>query len=560
MTDGRRKLTNRVAANGRRRRPRELVLYVVFRSPTKWGVASIAAIVLIGCGGWAERSDARMTVVYDVPTSVLALIGTQTDGSLGLGVADGLFQQVAGPLPADRKVGALSGGVGSTAVATIRELSGPAIAALMREQVDLAGARMAFIDLGPDFDSAGLDGLNLEAAMVEVAATPFPGGGSYADRVHFYVSRVGSIAEPETYAAFWHAMSLTGGVWLEAYQKQVQWTPEYWLAWPRALREGLVARGMDASKIHIIVRGGGQAAVWANWRVGAACDLLGNGPGAYRIEDHLGFVQEFRATFGTTPAPTGPSPVACTPAPVLPEPRARQLADALTLEGSGVRVPATALSSRLMRTGTTTILKVSLGSDPLGMAARLGADSATFWAAAQGRVTVSGPGIATSNVLLADGTAAVSLTPDAHGPITLRLAIDGAAIRNAIGPPVDLAITLAPYRSRIRPVLNRMISQPTSWQLTIPLIAGLRAGPPPPRLTVRIVRREVAPKPSLVELRLSRTAKRLLVEVGVVKRGRYVRVRRLRITGTRVVVPVRLPPGVPIRAKLVPELSGSVKE
>ncbi len=510
--------------------------------------------LVIGAGVLAEHSDARMTIVYDVPASVSALTGVQTDGSAGLRVEDGLFQQVAGPLPADRLVGGLTGGAGSAAVATIRDLSGPAIAALMRERVNLSGARMVFIDLGPDFDSGGPDGLNLEAAMVEVAATPFAGGGSYADRVQFYVSRVGAIADPGSQLPFWHAMSLTAGVWLEAYQGRVQWSQEHWLAWPRALRDGLVDRGMDSRRIHIIVRGAGQAAVWANMRVGAACDLLANGPGAYRIEDHLGFVREFRATFGTAPAPIGPSVVSCTPPPILAEPRAGQLAGVLELERIGAPIPVASLSSRLVRPGKSTTLTVALGADPLGLATRLGADPSTFWAAAQARLTVTGPGIDTSASLLANGSGTLPLIPAAEGLIQLGLVVDGAAVRQAIGPPVDLAVSLAPYKDRIAPVLGHMISQPTTWRLAIPLISKLQSRRPPPRLSIRVLRRRAAPRLSLLELRLSRRSERLLIEVGILRKsGRYARVRRLRITGTRVVVGIRLPRGVPLRARVVPE-------
>ena len=494
-----------------------------------------------------------MTIVYDTTISLTTLIGVQGDGSPGLSVADGLFEQVSGPLPVDRKVGGLTGGIGSTSTPSIRDLSGTAIMALIREEVDLAGARLVFIDLGPEYDSAGTDGANLDAAMVEAAATPFAGGGTYADRVHFYVSRIGQIATPDERPQFWHALALSAGVWLEAYQQQVQWAPEFWLAWPRALRNGLVAHGMNPTRIHIIVRGANQAATWANFRTGAACELLANGPGAYRITDHLGFVREFRATFGTSPAPVGPSPVACTPTPVLPSARATQLADVLALEGSGVAVPSTALSSRRVRTGRTTTLTVSLGADSLGLAGRLGVDPVTFWRAAQARVTVNGPGISTSTLLLDGGTASVPLTPTGHGPISLGLQLDGAAIRQAIGSPVDLAVTLAPHRARVQPVLDRMVSQPLGWQMTIPLITSLRSAPAPPRLTARILRRNLPPKLSRVELRLSRPATKLLVEVGVRRRGSYVRLRRFRITGTRQVVLVRIPKGVPISARIAEE-------
>ena len=46
-----------------------------------------------------------MTIVYDTTGSLTTLIGVLADGSPGLTVSDGLYEQVSGPLPVDRKVG-----------------------------------------------------------------------------------------------------------------------------------------------------------------------------------------------------------------------------------------------------------------------------------------------------------------------------------------------------------------------------------------------------------------------------------------------------------------------
>ncbi len=497
-----------------------------------------------------------MTVIYDVPESVNVLLGVQPDGSPGLSPDDGLFQQQPAPviLPANRQVGKVSGGVGSALTPNIKGMTGQEMAALFRARVDAAGARIMFVDeLGQGTAFAGVDGASLDTAMIQLAAAPFAGGGTYADRVHMYVNPALLIGDPTAWASLWHAMSLTGGGWFEGYQGRVQWSPEHWLAWPRVLRDGLVARGMDPARIHVIVRGLGQAAIWANMRSGAACDLLANGPGAYRTEDQAGFVREFRATFGTTPAPAGPSPVTCGPLPVLPEPRATQLADVLELERVGASIPSAALSSSRLPPGKPTTLTIALAADPLSLATRLGAAAPTFWTAARAWLTVTGPGINTTAPLGAEGSTSLTLTPAANGPISLALTVDGAAVRQAIGPPVDLAVSLVRQRSRVGPVLDRMIAQPTMWQLTIPLRSALRAGPMPPRLSMRVLKRRVAPKRSLVAFRLSRPGKRLLVEVGIVRRGRFVIVRKLRITGTRAVVLVRIPRGTALRARLAPE-------
>ncbi len=523
------------------------------------GLLSLIAAVVIGFGAGATRADARMTVMYELVPSLMEMTATQPDGSGGLSaVNDGLFQQQVAPLvlAQERQVEKLTGRVGDTRTPSIRGRTATDMAALFRARVDIAGARMLFLDLGlgPGSDDfAGADSVNLDAAMITLAATPFSGGGTYADRVHMYVGPELAIADPVTWGSFWQAMSVAGGVWVEAFHGQMQWSPEHWLAWPRVLRDGLVARGMDPARIHVIVRGADQAAVWANMRVGAACDLLANGPGAYRIDDRVGFVREFRATFGTAAAPPGPSPVTCGPLPILPEPRATHLADVLELERIGAAIPSSSLSSRFLPVGKPTTLRVALGADPFGLAAHLGATPPSFWAVAKATLTVTGPGINASAPLAADGSVNLALTPTAKAPLTLGLVVDGAAVRQANGPPVDLAVSLAAHKLRVGRVLDRMIAQPTTWQFSIPLITGVKAGLRPPRLSMRVLKRRVPPKRSLVEFRLSRPDKRLLVEFGVIKRGRFVLVRKLRITGTRAVVYVRIPRGVPMRARIASE-------
>lgn len=509
----------------------------------------LAAAVAIAAG--SAQAEARMTVVYDLPTSLLQLVSTQSDGSPGLSAADGLFQQVAGALPVDRQLGGLTGGVGTASTPTIRDLPPGEIVGLMTNEIDTAEAHMVFIDLGPDYDTAGPDAANLEAAMLTMAATPHALGGTYADRVHLYLSRAGDIADPGSRPQFWHAMALTGGVWLEAYLGREPWPAEYWRAWPRALRDGLVARGMDPARLHIIVRGANQAGQWANFRVGVACELLANGPGAYRIEDHLGYVTQFRDTFGVAPAPAGPSVIACQPEPVLDAGRAATLATVLARDGRTTRLPRTAVSASRVTPRTTKVVTIRLGADPLGIAGQLGTDPVAFWSAAAAHVTASGGG-ADASAPVTGGVARLVLSPASSGPIALRLTIDGRAFRDWIGAPVDPVLSLAAHRPAVDGVLHRMIGQPTGWMFTVPLAAPLRSAPPPPRITVRVLLRSRPPARSRVELRLSRPATRLLVQIGVRRGGGFVSLRRLRITGRRVVVAVRLPAGAPVIARVVP--------
>jgi hypothetical protein len=217
------------------------------------------------------------------------------------------------------------------------------------------------------------------------------------------------------------------------------------------------------------------------------------------------------------------------------------LAGVLELENTGAAVPAGALVTDPAALSTTDAVRAALGPDPLGIAALLGADPATFWTLAAPTVPAAPAG-------------------------GRRLEIDGAAVRYALGPPADLALSLRPHSSRIGGVLTRLIAQPTSWRLSVPLVAvgGVTTGPapvspklPPPatraavKIRARILRRGKAGKPALVELRMSRTVKRLRVEIGVVMKGRYRPVRRLLVSGRRVVVRVRVPLKATLRARPV---------
>jgi hypothetical protein len=181
-----------------------------------------------------------------------------------------------------------------------------------------------------------------------------------------------------------------------------------------------------------------------------------------------------------------------------------------------------------------------------------------FWAAARGSITAAGPGIDLAMPIGADGSAALPLVPAAAGPVSLRVTLDGQAVRAALGPPADLAASLAPFRGRVSAELDRLIANPTTWNVSVPLSAELNAviaqpATTPLRVTARVLRRRTPPRLSLVEFRLNRPATRLLVEVGAVRSAGYVRLRRLRITGSRTVVRVKIPRRVPIKARIVLE-------
>jgi len=460
---------------------------------------------------------ARETILYDVASTLLPAIGAAPDAAHLAPAYDNLFQQgiVATPvLGPGRIAGKVATGPGSLLTPSVDGLDGPTLAATLTQQIDDSDAHLVFLDeLGPTFQGAG--GTALDQAMTQLAATPSPyGPGSMADRVHIYVRTIRALlADPAGWASAWHAMTLAGGLWLEAYTGSdvplVPWEPERWLAWPRAFAAELARQGGDLSRLHFLMTSGAagdQATQWQYARTGvdpqSACAILQNGPGAYRLSSVPlsldGFVAEFRLTF---PAPGG-TPVGCSPSPLLAPGVAAALAGdgpppgPLALEHTGVVLPPGALSATqaLARQTTAVTLTLPGGADPFGIAARLAAAGAAgvtqpqpFWTAASLRVIAAGPGVSTTVPLTQalDGSwgATLALTPTAPGPITLTLVIDGAAIRAALGPPADLALSLAPQVQQdpaLAPTLGDLVLDPTTWRLQVPL--GSAASPLGPAL------------------------------------------------------------------------------
>ena len=485
-----------------------------------------------------------MSVIYDVAASIATMVdhtGGPDPVRLNRGF-DNLYQQgyattraVPGGL-----VAKVTTGPPSVRTPNILGMSAPAIAALLEHIIDARRAKrvatnwswntshLVFVD---EIGGAerGAHGAALAAALgilsTKHARWRLPGGGTgtYARHVHVYVRAVESmIASPADWAPIWRALPLLGGVWLEAYDGNTlplrAWTPEEWLAWPRAFATQFGAVGGQVTRLHFLVtgsRGAGQdqASQWAWARAGADpadqrsnCEILANGIGAYRLsasprEVEAGsppatvvsaaaaFVAQFRRTFpltGVMPAPGTAG--GCTPTPVLSESVAAALGAAdpqapglLWLARTGVGLGSGTVSSGQVTFDQTTAITLRLpgGTDPFGIAGRLagagalGASTPTaFWAAAHPRMVASGAGIGGVSAGLvrgADGSysATLRLTPTAFGPIAFSLVVDGQAIRAALGPPADLALSLAPYAGGLGAILRNIIDDPTSWQLPI---------------------------------------------------------------------------------------------
>ena len=431
---------------------------------------ALAALALALTLALPSAALPRSTILYEVAPGHRALTGPQPGGGAGLGTADGAYQQQPAVrlLPEARQVAKVSGRGGSPSSPTLLGRGAPGMADLLRERIGSFGAGWVSIDeLSGEF--RGPEGDALGAALTELAAEAGPdGAGTMAERVHVYVPAPATlVAQGEAYAGAWDALIRAGGVWIETYRGARAWSDEEWAAWPGLFREEYVRRRGDPTRLHLVLTAGDQARQWARARTGAACELLANGPGAYRVgpAGAAAFVAEFRATFPPGPAPAGPSPVACVPPPAAPAAAVARLAGAArTREAVAARWDVERLWAGIRSRGV-----IDLGPDPLGLAGALELDPAAFWSGAGAAVVGVGEGTRTRAPVRADGTARVSMVPGAPGPVSFRLIVPGAAIRTALGTPsADLPGALASAGAPAD-LVRRMRISPRTWRLEIPL-------------------------------------------------------------------------------------------
>lgn len=166
----------------------------------------------------------------------------------------------------------------------------------------------------PPIDPAS-PGAKLSAAMDLLAARPYPGGGSYADRVHLYIApafstsiaagrgphrHLGNDGKPHraTWRGVMPAVARAGGVWLEMYHHDGSlrsMTAKEWRTVPRAFAGYAVRFGGTPDRLHLLIGGtpapagssGCGDAMACQWALAASTAtgraLLANGPGAYRL-------------------------------------------------------------------------------------------------------------------------------------------------------------------------------------------------------------------------------------------------------------------------------------
>ena len=433
------------------------------------GALAIAGFATAGSIGTAA---ARVTVLDDDADTVARIIGTQPGGAPGLRLEDNLYQVAAtpSPLPAVRQATRVSGGAPTTADPSLLGRSPAAMADVLRARIQSAGSHRVFVDdIGGAWE--GQDGQNLaEALDILSRERPSWAPQGVSRRVHLYVSSPGPLLSDSRWAGARLATVRSGGVWLKTFAGESEWTGAQWLAWPSEAAEQLAAGGSLRSRVHVVFTGtGGQSAAWALARAGSACEMLGNGPGAYRLGSYAAtFVTEYRRAFPNSAL--FKEPVAgCVAAPQLSQAGARGLEAAQALEGTGVEIPPGGLVTPPLSAGEPAQLTLQLGADPLGLAGALGVTPERFWTAAQARLEVRGPGVSTDVTIEGDGAARIAFTPAAPGPVTMRVVIGQSAISRALGGEPDLVPSL--HRAGVGgELLARVVADPSGWQLTVPLV------------------------------------------------------------------------------------------
>lgn len=393
-------------------------------------VGLMAAAALGATAVPAVAQSGRMTVLYDVPASVAAMVDGADTTHLSPS-ADDVYEQGyadTAEIPG-RLVAKVTTGPASVRTPNIVGMGATALADLLTRMINASSStttaanfswntsHIVFVDeIGPAEIGAGGDALAqaLQTLSREPSAWPLPGGGTGSDaqHVHLYIRSVQSmITFPDKWTPLWTALPLVGGVWLEAYSGSTlpltPWAPEQWLAWPRAFATRFQAEHGDLDRLHVLMTGSPQAGLdqasqWTWARVGedplSACAVLRNGPGAYRLSattaetesnDPSGpavpattaFDAQYRLTFPLSGAvPADGAPGGCTPSPVLSGTVAAALgADTsgdpgiLEMGNTGVALGTGSVSADQITADQTTDVAVTLpgGDDPFGIAGAL---------------------------------------------------------------------------------------------------------------------------------------------------------------------------------------------
>lgn len=328
-------------------------------------VAARLALAALALGAVAAPASAATSIVYDDATAA-AVIFTSPGA---LSPERGGYRQDPGPggVFRDRATNDRYS-VGKVSARELVPLSADAMAARLREEIDATPSGLVAVDeIGnafrdpavrisyrwvdvrgtrirvaggnevkvtstgyrivrhtpvPPVPPADHPGMRLTAAMTALAALPYPGGGSYADHVHFYLApamvtaialgrgehfsldATGSKSVRPAWRGVVGALARAGGVWLEMYHGNGQAVESrVWRNAPGRVGDYLARNGgAGSSRVHLVFTGVAAAPAGSPAGCGSpmACQFavaastaagrqaLANGSGAYRVGAQAG--------------------------------------------------------------------------------------------------------------------------------------------------------------------------------------------------------------------------------------------------------------------------------
>ena len=282
-----------------------------------------------------EARAERMSILYDVDSSVAAIVAPTDPSIPGLGMDRGAYRQegssghlFAGDADASHRLGKVSG----------RSLSGKSsaqIVSLLKAQID-GGCVMADRDYGCESHMVSVDEIgnhfndrrgaalakSFSQAMALLEQDVSPYGGSYASRVHVYLApamtamfakaggvdyNLGRDGKPHfaTWKGVMPGLARAGGVWLEMYHATGGVVRPFsvgeWTRGPGNVVKMLTRYGGSYERVHFLIAGydvlppgrvpaGCSTPMGCTWALaalpGANSSILNNGPGAYRVGEH----------------------------------------------------------------------------------------------------------------------------------------------------------------------------------------------------------------------------------------------------------------------------------
>ena len=290
----------------------------------------------------APSGGERISILYETDPAVQLILGD----SQSMRTLPWLFRQEpsnSGPgaqlASNDQRMTKISG------AALFKRPTAEAMTAMLKAAVDrtcvtpagvnTCGAHRVGVDeIGTEWGETGTAGGKqtqpgrLRTTMKNLEAMPYPGGGTYAARVHFYVAPGVSTAIAtglgfnrtqgrdgkdhfRNYAGLMPALRRAGGVWLEMYhypkgtKKRTPFDATEWSTVPARFASFMRDRGGIAtappnSLLHFVMTGGDIPTQWKRATTGGLNTMiLSNGPASFKLTgaDAVAYGTEFRKYF-----------------------------------------------------------------------------------------------------------------------------------------------------------------------------------------------------------------------------------------------------------------------